>query len=74
MAQGVESYYEKIHELLTKDILQTLADRRGEVCDYGSNVVTKMPIPTIPPSIYRMASTSERISLMAVTSYIRTTI
>lgn len=73
LAQGVESDYENILELLTKEILQTLAGLRDEVCDYGSNVVTKMPIPTIPPSIYRIASTSERISLMAVISCIRIT-
>jgi hypothetical protein len=45
----------------------------GEDCDYGSNVVTKIPIATTPPSTYRIASKSERISLMAVTSCIRIT-
>src|SRR5262245_21968625 len=74
LAQGVESDYENILELLTKEILQTLADLQDENCDHGSNVVTKMPVPTIPPSIYRTASTIERISLMAVTSCIRITI
>ena len=46
----------------------------GEDRDYGSNVVTKIPIATTPPSTYRIASKSERISLIAVTSCIRITI
>ena len=36
---------------------------------YGSNVVTKMPIATTPPKT-RMASTSERTSLIMVTSFL----
>lgn len=39
--------------------------------DYGSNVVTKMPIATTPLNIYRSASTTKSISLMAVISCIR---
>jgi hypothetical protein len=42
-----------------------------EDCDYGSNVVTKMPIVTTPLNIYRITSTTESMSLMTVISCMR---